>query len=156
MSVQEFPAVEPRTARRRVSRAKRNGVSVAVVGCGYWGSKHVRVLSALEDVSEVILVEQDERTRREVSASYPDAYTAATLQEILPKVHAVVVATSPREHVSTALHALRAGKHVLVEKPLTTNSGDAQTLIAEAVQRKLVLMVAIPSSLVRQCANCAT
>ena len=138
MSVREFPAPRPSAAR---SRSQMRGVSVAVVGCGYWGEKHARVLSSLPDVSQVVVVDQDEQTRTRVSAAYPGTHSSAGLQEVLSKVDAVVVATPPREHVTIALQALRAGKHVLVEKPLTTSLLDAQALVGEALQRNLVLMV---------------
>jgi predicted dehydrogenase len=138
MSVQEFRASRPIRARRVRQRC---GVSVAVVGCGYWGEKHARVLNSLPDVSEVTVVDQDEQTRTRVAAAYPGTESSPSLQAVLSKVDAVVVATPPREHATIALQALRAGKHVLVEKPLATNLLDAQALVGEAMQRNLVLMV---------------
>jgi predicted dehydrogenase len=98
-------------------------------------------LNSLSDVSEVIVVDQDEQTRKRVAAAYPGVQDAASLQAALSRVDAVVVATPPRDHSAIAMQALRAGKHVLVEKPLTTNLSDAHALVSEALQRGLVLMV---------------
>ena len=133
MSVQGFPALP--------SRVTRPGVAVAVVGCGYWGAKHARVLSSLPDVSELFLVDPDGQTRNSIASAYPDARSSFSLQDVLPRVQAVVVATPPREHIAIAMQALRAGKHVLVEKPLTLNLTDAHALLTEATERNLVLMV---------------
>lgn len=138
MSVQAFPATRPVRLRRD---DRTRSASVAVVGCGYWGEKHTRILSSLPEVSELIVVDRDEQTRERVAATYPGVQSSPDLQEVLSRVDAVVIATPPREHAVIAMQALRAGKHVLVEKPLTTNFQDAQALVSEALQRNLVLMV---------------
>ena len=138
MSVQAFPAT--RSARLRRDGQTR-GVSVAIVGCGYWGEKHTRVLNSLSDTSELFVVDPDEQTRNRVAAMYPGVHGAQSLQDVLPRVDAVVIATPPREHARIAMQALSAGKHVLVEKPLTTTLPDAHALVSEALQRNLVLMV---------------
>ena len=58
-----------------------------------------------------------------------------------PSVDAVVVATPVASHHEIALAALRAGRHVLVEKPMTATAAEARTLVDEAARRALVLMV---------------
>jgi predicted dehydrogenase len=65
----------------------------------------------------------------------------ATLRSALPHVDAVVIATPPRSHARLAIQALAAGKHVLVEKPMTTTTSSAHRLIEEAANRGLTLMV---------------
>jgi predicted dehydrogenase len=114
-------------------------LSVAVVGYGYWGSKHARIFSARPDVA-VTLVDSDPGRLAEAQATFPSARLASTLDEALPTVDAVVIATPPRTHGPLALAALSADRHVLVEKPLATSVAQCQALIAEADARDLVLM----------------
>src|SRR6266851_1907456 len=111
------------------------GCRVAVVGCGYWGSKHVRVLQATEDVAEVALVDGREDRLQNLARNYKTAPCYADLRSALPHVDAVVVATPPSTHVPIALEAIEAGKHVLVAKPRATTSSGAQRLIAAAARR---------------------
>jgi predicted dehydrogenase len=117
------------------------GLHVAVIGCGYWGSKHARVLHALDDVDEVVHVDGRDDRLQALSRSYPGTRTCTRLQAALPLVDAVVIATPPTTHVPLALGALAAGKHVLIEKPLATNGADARRLIAAAEEAGRVLMV---------------
>jgi predicted dehydrogenase len=116
------------------------GLRVAVVGCGYWGSKHVRVLHSTERVDRVVLVDAHEVRLRNLARSYPNALCCASLEQALPHVDAVVVATPPTSHVPIALQAIAAGKHVLVEKPLAPTSAEARQLIAAAAKAGVVLM----------------
>jgi predicted dehydrogenase len=117
------------------------GFRVAVVGCGYWGSKHVRVLHSTADVAEVALVDGRQDRLENVARSYKLAPRYADLRSALPHVDAVVVATPPSSHVAVALEAIEAGKHVLVEKPLAPNSSGARQLIEAAAEAGVTLMV---------------
>lgn len=107
-----------------------SGLTIAVVGCGYWGSKHVRVLSAMADVKHVIVVEPDAGVRSKMLAAFPNADGASALEDVLERVDGVVIATPPHNHTELALLALKAGRHVLVEKPLATNARDARRIVA--------------------------
>ncbi len=113
---------------------------VAVIGYGYWGSKHVRVLSSIPGV-RVSVVDPDADRRREAGARYPVARLAANLPEIAGDLDGVVVATPPGSHAALAMEAIDAGLHVLVEKPLTTSVEDAEMLVAYAAARGVQLMV---------------
>ena len=113
---------------------------VAVVGYGYWGSKHVRVLSSTPGVAVTVVDARPERLE-EAAAYYPAAGLAEDLDKILDDVEAIVVATPPGSHASLARRALDAGKHVLVEKPLTTSVADAEELVDLADSRGVHLMV---------------
>ena len=107
-------------------------VHVAVVGYGYWGSKHVRVLSSMPGVA-VTVVDSDVGRLREAAAHYPAVEaTAERIDQVLDRVDAVLVATPPASHVDVAMRALTAGKHVLVEKPLATSVKDAEALVSAA------------------------
>jgi predicted dehydrogenase len=115
--------------------------TVGVVGCGYWGSKHVRVLSGLPTVGQVAIIEQNESLRQRIQASFPAVQPFATLDEALPHVDAVVIATPPETHAMLCTMALRAGKHVLVEKPLAPSLDAAREMVATAYAANRVLMV---------------
>jgi predicted dehydrogenase len=120
--------------------AVTDGLRVAVVGCGYWGSKHVRVLHSTDGVDQVVLVDAYEVRLRNLARSYPNALCFTSLDEALPHVDAIVVATPPTSHVPIALQAIVAGKHVLVEKPLAPTSAEARQLINAAEQAGVILM----------------
>ena len=114
---------------------------VAVVGCGYWGSKHVRVFQGLEAVEEVVAVDGREERRRQTARAVPGVRTAPSLYDVMDQVDAVVVATPPSSHAPIALDAISAGKHVLVEKPFSTSVTDGERMIAAAEQADVRLMV---------------
>lgn len=120
--------------------SRQRAERVAVVGYGYWGSKHVRVLSSTPGV-DVSVVDAHAGRLTEAAANYPAARLAARLDDVLDDVDAVVIATPPGSHAALAQYALEAGKHVLVEKPLTTSVADAERLVATAARRKVHLMV---------------
>jgi predicted dehydrogenase len=125
-----------------VSRfSQTDGIRVALVGCGYWGSKHARVLHSTENIAEVVLVDDREDRLRQLARTYKTDRCYSALSLALPHVDAVVVATPPSAHVPVALAAIQMGKHVLVEKPLALTSADARTLIFAAAAHGVVLMV---------------
>jgi predicted dehydrogenase len=114
---------------------------VAVVGYGYWGSKHVRVLSAMPDVG-VVVVDGDPERLEEAAAHHPSVEATATdLDDVLDRVDAVLVATPPAAHTPIAIQAIDAGKHVLVEKPLATSVADAERMVIAAAVNGVHLMV---------------
>jgi predicted dehydrogenase len=116
-------------------------VRVAVVGYGYWGSKHVRVLSTMPDVA-VTVVDSDGGRLEEAAAHYPSVESTATdLGDVLDDTDAVLVATPPGSHYAVAMQALKHGKHVLVEKPLATSVAQAEDLVAVAAENDVQLMV---------------
>jgi predicted dehydrogenase len=113
---------------------------IAVVGYGYWGSKHVRVLSSTPGV-DVVIVDGQASRLAEAGDHYPSARLASALHEVLDDVDAVIVATPPTTHAPIALSALEAGKHVLVEKPLASSVEGAELLVSTAARCGVHLMV---------------
>ena len=121
--------------------SRRTGaVKVAVVGYGYWGAKHVRVLSSIPGVAVSVVDASPERLA-DAAGHHPTARLAAQLDDVLDDVDAVLVATPPDSHAPIAMQALEAGRHVLVEKPMTTSVDEAEELVATAVRRGVHLMV---------------
>ena len=118
-----------------------SGLRVGVVGCGYWGSKHLRVLQSLGDVSQVVMIDSRVDRTANLMRGFPGALAFETLGAALPEVDALVLATPPTSHAPLALAAIAAGKHVLVEKPLATTSKDARRIVAAAEEAGVTLMV---------------
>jgi predicted dehydrogenase len=114
---------------------------VGVVGCGYWGAKHVRVLSGLPAVKEVTVIDRDQKSLDVIRSAFPAVRAFSDLDAALDHVDALIIATPPQSHAQLALEALRAGKHVLVEKPLATCAEDARALVQEAERQDRILMV---------------
>ena len=118
-----------------------SGLRVGVVGCGYWGSKHLRVLQSLDGVSAVIAIDPDPTRVASLRRSLSLDGNYASLEEALPHVDALVVATPPSTHVEIGVAAMAAGKHVLIEKPLATSTEGALQLIDAARASGTTLMV---------------
>jgi predicted dehydrogenase len=119
-----------------------DGVSVGVVGCGYWGSKHVRVLQGVAGVERVVAIDARPDRLAEVARTYPSLASScfADLDSAIDHVDALVVATPPNTHLAVALAAINASKGVLVEKPLATSVADTDLLIDAAAGRGVTLM----------------
>jgi predicted dehydrogenase len=119
-----------------------NPTRIAVLGCGYWGMNYVRVLSELPD-AEIAAV-CDQRTARldEVARRFPGVPLTTEIGEALarPDVDAAVVCTQAATHRDVAGRAIEAGKHVLVEKPLTVDVDDADELVAAADEASRLLL----------------
>ncbi|MEM7272805.1 MAG: Gfo/Idh/MocA family oxidoreductase [Actinomycetota bacterium] len=112
---------------------------IGVVGCGYWGSKHVRVFSELPAVSGVTIIDGRAPVRAAVGADFPRALQRASLAEALDDIDAVVIATPPESHFEVAAEAMTAGKHVLVEKPMATSTADARRMVRLSEEHGVVL-----------------
>lgn len=117
-------------------------VGLAVVGAGYWGPNLVRNAMATASVDLRWLCDLDENRARRVLGSYSTISTTDSFDTVLndPAVQAVAIATPATSHFPLAMAALDAGKHVLVEKPLTSSLADGQKLVQAAEDRGLVLM----------------
>src|SRR6476661_11188565 len=126
---------------RGAGMATSQGIRVGIVGCGYWGSKHVRVMQSLAQVGEVVLIDGRSDRTASLLRGMPGARTFEDLPSALPEVDAVVIATPPTTHTPLALAAIAAGKHVLVEKPLATTASDARQLVDAARDAGVTLMV---------------
>jgi predicted dehydrogenase len=113
---------------------------VAVIGVGHLGSRHAERLRASPEFELVGVYDQDaERAKREAARLETEA--AGSLDQTIERAHAVVVATSTRAHYSAAAAALTAGRHVLVEKPITGRVSEAESLVEAARRANLILQV---------------
>jgi predicted dehydrogenase len=118
-------------------------INIGVIGYGYWGPNMVRNFVDVPG-SQVIAV-SDLRAERlsRVKTSYPAIRVMQDAHALIvaPDIDAIVIATPVSSHFPLALEALKAGKHVLVEKPLTATVAQAQELNEEAERQHRVLMV---------------
>jgi len=118
-------------------------IKVGVIGYGYWGPNLVR--NFMEAPGSTVVTVCDLRIERlgTLKARYPTIKTVDNCCELLadPTIDAIVVATPVSSHFELGMAALKANKHVLIEKPLAANSEQAIQLIEEAQARKRVLMV---------------
>ncbi len=117
-------------------------IGLAVVGAGYWGPNLVRNAMATAALDLRWLCDLDAARAQQVLGPYSTVATTDSFDEILadPSVQAVAIATPAASHFPLAMAALDAGKHVLVEKPLTSALADGQKLVQAAEDRGLVLM----------------
>jgi predicted dehydrogenase len=117
-------------------------VNIGVVGCGYWGPKHIRVCHELKEANLTMVCDLDENRLRQVRTQYPYLETTNNFKTFVQNnVDAVVIATPVNTHYRLAKEALLYNKHVLIEKPITATSREAMELIELAEKRNLVLMV---------------
>src|SRR5271165_6612195 len=116
---------------------------MGVIGYGYWGPNLVR--NCFEAAGAQVACVSDLRADRLalVSCRYPTIKTTQNFRELLedPSIDAVAIATPVSTHYELALRALQEGKHVLVEKPLASNTDQVQRLMDVARKRNCVLMV---------------
>jgi predicted dehydrogenase len=118
-------------------------LGVGIIGCGYWGVNYIRVFNELPGVKTVAVCDVREERLREIQPRFPNVLLTTELDELLSldAVDAVVVCTEARNHHPAVLRSLQEGRHVLVEKPITTRLEEAEELIGRAEQNSLVLMV---------------
>ncbi|GIE98434.1 Gfo/Idh/MocA family protein [Paractinoplanes rishiriensis] len=116
-------------------------IRVGVVGVGYWGSKQLRVMRATPGVTRVVAIDARLPLLSGMAHLLATGEGFTSLEAALPHVDAVVIATPPATHVPLGLAAIRAGKHVLIEKPLATTAAGAEELIQAAKEAGVTLMV---------------
>ncbi|MSS70584.1 MAG: Gfo/Idh/MocA family oxidoreductase [Candidatus Latescibacteria bacterium] len=116
---------------------------IAQIGCGYWGPNLLRNFSAQPGCHVKWVVEQSPQRRDFVEGNYPKTRAVPDLETAMndPEVEAVIIATPAATHYALAGEALRAGKHVFVEKPLATRTREADELAALAASAGRTLMV---------------
>jgi predicted dehydrogenase len=127
--------------KQNPSNAKPMGI--AIIGCGYWGMNYVRIFSELVESRVVAVCDQSAERLKEVSRRFPGVYVTTQVDDAASQrgVDAVVVCTEATTHFNVTRRLLLAGRHVLVEKPLTTTTAEANKLIDIAESNSAILMV---------------
>ncbi|MFK4577987.1 Gfo/Idh/MocA family protein [Bradyrhizobium ottawaense] len=118
-------------------------LGIGVVGCGYWGPNLVRNFSINPATRVVGVSDLNPGRLGAMKQLYPAVETTSRYEDLLKdvRIDAIAIATPVHTHYDLAIAALRAGKHVLVEKPLAPRAELVTRLIEEADRRGLTLMV---------------
>ena len=115
-------------------------VRVGIIGVGYLGTQHARILSYLEEADLKGVADIDFKKAVEIGNRHGVAYYQ-NYEEMMGEIDAAIVATPTSEHHPISLNLLRNGKSVLVEKPITETVEQGEELVGEAKSSALVLQV---------------
>ncbi|MDA8082859.1 MAG: Gfo/Idh/MocA family oxidoreductase [Nitrospiraceae bacterium] len=118
-------------------------IKVGVIGCGYWGPNLIRNLNENHHTSLTHVCDLDRERAARIKLRYPHVISITDYRDLLKDstLDAVAVATPVSTHYRLVREALEAGKHVLVEKPFTSSTREAERLVALARKKGLVLLV---------------
>lgn len=117
-------------------------IRIGVIGAGYWGPHLIRNTSEIVEAELAGISDLSAERLRSLKARYPHTFLTQDYRDLLTEeFDAVIIATPVKTHHEIAQAALRAGKHVLIEKPLTQTSDQALSLIHLAEANGLALMV---------------
>lgn len=121
----------------------KTGITVGVVGCGYWGPNLIRNFRALPGCRMKVMCDLDQARLDHLGQLYPDVGRETSFDRLVedPQIQAVAIATSVRSHFPMARACLDAGKHVLIEKPMAASTAECDELIDLARRRGVLLMV---------------
>lgn len=122
---------------------KDNKIGVALIGFGYWGPNLARNITESPYSQLICVCELSKSLRLLAQKKYPHIEITNSFEYVLknPEIAAIVIATPPESHFSLALEGLKAGKHILVEKPLARSAKECNILIEESERNKCILMV---------------
>ncbi|MBW3096269.1 Gfo/Idh/MocA family protein [Pseudohoeflea coraliihabitans] len=111
---------------------------IGVVGCGYWGTNHIRTLSGLGALAAV----SDHHPGRADAKGREFDVAAPSFSALLadPDIDAVVLALPPHEHAAAALEVIAAGKHLLIEKPIALTVPEARQVVTRAEAAGIIAM----------------
>ncbi len=120
-----------------------NKKGFAVIGSGYWGVNYIRLLSQMPETKLYAVCDQAQDRLDAISHRFPNVDLYQDITPILEndEIEAVVVCTNPASHFEVTKQLLMAGKHVLVEKPMTLTADTSNKLVEIAKEKGLTLMV---------------
>lgn len=118
-------------------------INVGIIGYGYWGPNLVRNFFTSEYCKVIAVADPRSERLKQLQKSYPQILGELTADAVInnPQIDAVVIATPIFTHFELAKACLNMGKHVLLEKPMTSTVEEAKILIELAQRNNLTLMV---------------
>jgi len=130
-------------------------VKVGVIGAGLWGENHIAAYQGLPLANVIAVADPAPGRAQEIARKYDIPHWFEDYGELcaLKDLHAVSIVTPESEHLGPVQQAARAGKHILVEKPMAHSASEVEQMIAEARASNVILM---PGHLLRFEARYAT
>jgi predicted dehydrogenase len=118
-------------------------MNLGVIGVGYWGPNIIRNAYANKRFNVSVCADKKDDRLKYIASFYPTIRTTRDYKEIIhdPDIDAVAICTPVFSHHEIALAALKAGKHILIEKPMTSTAAQAEELINLAEQKNLTILV---------------
>lgn len=118
-------------------------INIGIIGYGYWGPNLVRNFLKVENCKVLAIADGSNARRENIKKSYPNINLYEDGNDLIEDVNidAVVIATPVFTHFKLAKKALELGKHVLIEKPMTSSVSEAEELINLSLHLNLTLMV---------------
>ena len=122
---------------------KKAKINVGLIGYGYWGTNILRNLAEHFFIGTITVCDSNSKRISFVKSIYYPFQVTENSRDVInnPEIDAVIIATPTSTHYSLAKQALQTGKHVLVEKPLTTSGAEIKELMLLAQSKNLILMV---------------
>ena len=120
--------------------AGRGPLRIGVIGVGYLGRLHAQKLASFPDLRFAGVCDADPKRGKDVAQECGTAFFPEP-GRLLQEVDAVSIAVPTTAHYRVAMDAMKAGVHVLLEKPITANLREARTLVRTAASRKLVFQI---------------
>ena len=118
-------------------------LTLAQIGCGYWGPNLLRNFSAQSDCRVKYVVDPSPERRSYVETNFPRTQAITNLDTVLndAEIDAVVIATPAASHYQLAKQALESGKHIFVEKPICTSLDSRKEMIRACQASNIILAV---------------
>ena len=115
-------------------------IRVGIIGVGYLGTQHARILSYLEEAELKAVADIDFQKALQIGNRHGVRYFQ-NYEEMIDDIDAAVVATDTSAHFSVSMNLLKQGKHVLVEKPITASVEQGEQLVEIAAKNNLIFQV---------------
>ena len=117
--------------------------NIGVIGLGYWGPNLLRNIVANRRSDKIVICDSDPGRLTKIAERFPTCEKTLNAKDIFndPSIDAVIIATSVSSHYPLAMEAMKAGKHVFVEKPFAEDTKKAEEMVQYAEDNNLVTMV---------------
>jgi len=115
-------------------------IKVGVIGVGYLGQHHARIYSEIKDAELIAIVDTDEERAKNLALKY-NCKAYSDYKGIINELDAVSIVTPTVLHHKIAMDFIKAGKDVLIEKPITVSVAEADEIIKEAERKKRIVQV---------------